>query len=241
MIMAIDVSNTNITLGTFKGEKLLKIYRVTTKVPRTSDEYGVLLRDLVRLSNASHHDIEGVIIASVVPNVMYSLTNACIKYFHVHPVIVGPGVKTGVKVGAENPKEAGSDLIVNAAAVKELYGVPAIVIDYGTATSYQLVLEDGKLDSVVIAPGIQTSVQALTSDAARIPEVEIRKPKTILTKDTTECIQAGIVYGTIGETEYIVRKMKEESGLENIKVVATGGFGKVIADERMSLIFMIIC
>ena len=111
MIMAIDVSNTNITLGTFKGEKLLKIYRVTTKVPRTSDEYGVLLRDLVRLSNASHHDIEGVIIASVVPNVMYSLTNACIKYFHVHPVIVGPGVKTGVKVGAENPKEAGSDLI----------------------------------------------------------------------------------------------------------------------------------
>ena len=231
MIMAIDVSNTNITLGTFKGEKLLKIYRVTTKVPRTSDEYGVLLRDLVRLSNASHHDIEGVIIASVVPNVMYSLTNACIKYFHVHPVIVGPGVKTGVKVGAENPKEAGSDLIVNAAAVKDLYGVPAIVIDYGTATSYQLVLEDGKLDSVVIAPGIQTSVQALTSDAARIPEVEIRKPKTILTKDTTECIQAGIVYGTIGETEYIVRKMKEESGLENIKVVATGGFGKVIADE----------
>ena len=231
MIMAIDVSNTNITLGTFNGAKLLKIYRVTTKVPRTSDEYGVLLRDLVRLSNASHHDIEGIIIASVVPNVMYSLTNACIKYFHVHPIIVGPGVKTGVKVGAENPKEEGSDLIVNAAAVKELYGVPAIVIDYGTATSYQLVLEDGKLDSVVIAPGIQTSVQALTSDAARIPEVEIRKPKTILTKDTTECIQAGIVYGTIGETEYIVRKMKEESGLENIKVVATGGFGKVIAEE----------
>ena len=119
MIMAIDVSNTNITLGTFNGAKLLKIYRVTTKVPRTSDEYGVLLRDLVRLSNASHHDIEGIIIASVVPNVMYSLTNACIKYFHVHPIIVGPGVKTGVKVGAENPKEAGSDLIVNAAAVKE--------------------------------------------------------------------------------------------------------------------------
>ncbi len=96
MIMAIDVSNTNITLGTFNGAKLLKIYRVTTKVPRTSDEYGVLLRDLVRLSNASHHDIEGIIIASVVPNVMYSLTNACIKYFHVHPIIVGPGVKTGV-------------------------------------------------------------------------------------------------------------------------------------------------
>jgi type III pantothenate kinase len=136
-----------------------------------------------------------------------------------------------VKVGAENPKEAGADLIVNAAAVKEMYGGPAIVIDYGTATTYQLILADGTFDSVVIAPGIQTSVQALTSDAARISEVEIRKPKSILTKETTECIQAGIVYGTIGETEYIVRKMKEESGLEDIKVVATGGFGNIIAAE----------
>lgn len=231
MIMVIDVGNTNITLGTFKGEKIQRIYRITTKLPRTSDEYGVLLRDLVRLSNASYHDIDGIVIASVVPNIMYSLTNACVKYFHLHPIIVGPGVKTGIKVGAENPKEAGADLIVNAVAVKELYGGPAIVIDYGTATTYQLVLADGTLDSVVIAPGIQTSVSALTSDAARIPEVEVKKPRSILTKETTECIQAGIVFGTIGETEYIVRKMKEESGLHDLKVVATGGFGKVIADE----------
>ncbi len=231
MLTVIDVSNTTTTLGIFKGEDLKRVYRITTKVPRTSDEYGMVMRDIVRLSGASYRDIKGIIIASVVPNTMHALTNACLRYFNLYPIIVGPGLKTGIKVRAANQKEAGSALIANAAAVKELYGGPAIVIDYGTATSYQLVLEDGTLDSVVIAPGIQTSLQALVSDTARLMDVEIRKPKTILTNETSECIQAGLVYGTIGETEYIVRKMKEESGLENIKVVATGGFGRVIADE----------
>jgi len=231
MLTVVDVSNTTTTLGIFKDDTLKRVYRITTKIPRTSDEYGVLMRDIVRLSGANYRDITGIIIASVVPNTMHSLTNACLKYFNISPIIVGPGLKTGVKVRSANQKEAGADLIVNAAAVKKIYGGPAIVIDYGTATSYQLVLEDGTLDSVVIAPGIQTSLQALVSDAARIMDVEIRKPKTILTNDTTECIQAGLVYGTIGETEYIVRKIKEESGLGDIKVIATGGFGRVIADE----------
>ncbi len=231
MILVIHVSNTNITLGAFKGEKLERICRATTKQSRTSDEFGILLRDLLNLSNNAYHEIEGIIIASVVPNVMYSLTNACQKYFHIRPLIVGPGIKTGVRIGTENPKEVGADFIVNAAAVREMYGTPAIVIDYGTATSFMLVLEDGTLDSVVIAPGIQTGLNALTSETARIPEVEIKKPGSILTKDTTEAVQAGIVFGTIGETEYIVRRMKEESGLDTVKVVATGGFGKVIADE----------
>ena len=235
MLLVIDVSNTTTTLGTFQGKKLKKIYRITTKVPRTSDEYGVLLRNLLGLKDNEQEEIRGIVIASVVPNTMHSLRNACIKYFGVRPLVVGPGLKTGVKVRSANQKEAGADLIVNAAAVKELYGGPAIVIDYGTATSYQLVLEDGTLDSVVIAPGIQTSLQALVSDAARIMDVEIRKPKTILTNDTTECIQAGIVYGTVGETEYIVRKMKEESGLSDIKVIATGGFGRIIASETDSI------
>lgn len=231
MILVIDVGNNTTTLGTFKGEKLLRIYRVTTKMARTSDEYGVLLRDLVSLSNASYHDIEGIIIASVVPAPMYSLKSACVKYFHVRPIVVGPGLKTGVKIKAENPKEAGADLIVNAAAVKELYGTPAIVIDYGTATSFQLVREDGTFDAAIIAPGIQTSLNALINEAARITDVEIRKPKRLLTNSTSECIQAGIFYGTIGQTEYIVRKMKEEAGIPDAKVVATGGFGKIIANE----------
>ncbi len=237
MLTVIDVSNTDTTIGIFSGDELKRVYRITTKTPRTSDEYGVLLRDIVRLSGASRRDITGVIIASVVPNTMHALTNACLKYFNITPIIVGPGLKTGVKVRSANQKEAGADLIVNAAAVKELYGGPAIVIDYSTATSYQLVLEDGTLDSVVIAPGMQTSLKSLVSNAARIMDVEIKKPKTILTNDTTECIQAGIVYGTIGQTEYIVRKMKEESNLYNVKVVATGGFGRVIADETSCIDF----
>ena len=231
MLMVIDVGNATTTVGLFDKEELKRLYRMTTKTPRTSDEYGVLMRDMVSMSGAEHDDIKGIIIASVVPGTMHSLTNACLKYFNKNPVIVGPGLKTGIKVHSANQKEAGSTFIANAAAVKEIYGGPAIVIDYGTATSYQLVLEDGTLDAVVIAPGIQTSLQALVSETARLMDVEIVKPATILTNDTSECIQAGIVYGTIGETEYIVKKMKEESGLGEIKVVATGGFGRIIADE----------
>ncbi|MCR4672608.1 MAG: type III pantothenate kinase [Lachnospiraceae bacterium] len=231
MILAIDVGNTNITLGTFNKSRLRRIFRVTTKTPRTSDEYGILLTDIIRLSEASVSDIDGVIIASVVPSVMYSLVNGCSKYLHIRPLIVGPGMKTGVRVHSDNPKDTGADLIANAAAVKEIYGGPAIVVDYETSTSYELVLEDGTLYSVILTPGIQTSLTALTSEASRIMEVEIKKPRTKLPHETTECIQAGIVYGTIGETEYIVKMMKEEAGLGDIKVVATGGFGRVIAKE----------
>ena len=138
---------------------------------------------------------------------------------------------TGIRLAAENPKEVGADLIVDAVAVKELYGGPAIVIDYGTATTFQLVLEDGTLDSVVICPGIRISTDALFAGTAKLPDIEIRKPKSILARETTACFQAGIVYGTIGQTEYIVDKMIEESGLKNVKVIATGGLGRMIANE----------
>ena len=231
MLLAIDISNKDTTLATFKGEKLRKLYRVTTKTPRTTDEYGVLFMDIIRLSNARAEDVEGIIIASVVPSVMYPVTNACRRYFHVRPLVVGPGVKTGVKVRANNPRETGADLIVNCAAAVELYGGPAIIVGYGTATSFTLMLEDGTLDSVIIAPGIQTSLTSLSTQASMITDVEIRKPKHVLPHETSECIQAGIVYSTVGSTQYIVRKMKEASGLHNVKVIATGGFGKMFADE----------
>ena len=162
---------------------------------------------------------------------MYSLANSIKKYFKVTPLIVGPGMKTGIRIGAENPKEVGADLIVDAVAAKELYGGPAIVIDFGTATTYELVLEDGTLDAAVICPGIRISADALFSGTAKLPDIEIRKPKSILAKETTACFQAGIVYGTIGQVEYIVSKMIEESGLENVKVIATGGLGRMIANE----------
>ena len=157
--------------------KIVGHYRMTTQMARTSDEYGVLLRDFLGDAGFKAEDVEDVVIASVVPSIMYSLNHAIKKYFHVTPIVVGPGIKTGIKIGAENPKEVGADLIVDAVAVKELYGGPAIVIDFGTATTYELVLSDGTLDSVVICPGIRISAQALFNGTAKIPNIEIRKPK----------------------------------------------------------------
>ena len=225
MLLAIDIGNTNITMGVFRGEILMGNFRMTTQIPRTSDEFGVLIRELLRSSGFEPKDIENVIIASVVPDIMYSFTSGIKKYFCAEPIVVGPGVKTGVKIGAENPKEVGADI----------YGGPAIVIDYGSATTFELVLEDGTLDAVVIAPGIQMSADALSRNTAKIPDIEIKKPKSILAKETISCFQAGIFYGSVGETDYIVRKMKEESGLPNIKVIATGGLGTIISDETESI------
>jgi len=231
MIIVVDIGNTNITCGIFNGEGFGGIFRMTTPMPRTSDEYGILMREFIIEQSHKVEDIEDVVIGSVVPNIMYSFVNGIRKYLHVEPIIVGPGIKTGIKINTENPKEVGADLIVDAVAVHELYGGPAIVIDYGTATTFELVLSDGTLEAVVICPGIRLSANALFSGTAKIPEFEIRKPKSILAKETISCVQAGIIYGTIGQTEYIIKKMKEESGLHKAKVIATGGLGVTIANE----------
>lgn len=231
MLLAIDIGNTNFTFGVFDGKELKVTFRITTIQTRTSDEYGIVLCELLEHNELKVTDITDVIIASVVPNVMHSLTSAIIKYFHTRPIIIEPGVKTGVRVAGKNPKQVGADRIVDAAAVYELYGGPAIVVDYGTATTYDLVDGEGTFVSCVIAPGIRTSAQSLWSMAAKLPEFEIRKPDTILAQETITCMQAGLVYGQIGATEYIIRQIKKESGLENIKVIATGGLGTLIEKE----------
>lgn len=235
MLLVIDVGNTNITYGTFDGHKLVSTFRMTTKNLRTSDEYGILIADLLERNKISTNAIKDVIIASVVPNVMHSLNNAVIKYLDITPIIVGPGTKTGIRVVTENPKQIGADRIVDAAAAYELYGGPVLVLDYGTATTYDLVSEDGAFLSGVTSPGIRISAKALWQDAAKLPEIEIKKPESILAKETISSMQAGLVYGQIGQTEYIVKHMIEESGLKNIKVVATGGLGRIIASETTSI------
>lgn len=235
MVITIDVGNTNITVGVFRGDEVMASFRITTKMPRTSDEYGMLLSNLLEQNKIRHDDIEDAIIASVVPNVMHSLEGAIIKYFGINPIIVEPGTKTGIRVVTENPRQIGADRIVDAAAVYELYGGPAIVIDYGTATTFDLVDSDGTFTACVIAPGIRTSAQAMWSMAAKLPEFEIKKPKSILAQDTIACMQAGLVYGQIGQTEYIVKQMKKEFGKENIKVVATGGLGRIIEKETNAI------
>ena len=215
MVITIDVGNTNITVGVFRGDEVMATFRITTKMPRTSDEYGMLLSNLLEQNKIRHDDIEDAIIASVVPNVMHSLEGAIIKYFGINPIIVEPGTKTGIRVVTENPRQIGADRIVDAAAAYELYGGPVLVLDFGTATTYDLVDKNGAFVSGVTAPGIRISAKALWEDA----------------KETISSMQAGLVYGQIGQTEYIVKHMIEEADMGPVKVVATGGLGRIIANE----------
>ncbi len=231
MILAVDVGNTNITIGVFDKEKLVTTFRMTTKMQRTSDEYGIVILDLLEHNKVATKDIRDVIVSSVVPNVMHSLCSAVIKYFDIHPLIVEPGVKTGIRITSENPRQIGADRIVDAVAGYELYGGPVIVIDYGTATTYDFVNEAGDFFAGVTSPGIRISAKALWEDAAKLPEIEIKKPASILARETISSMQAGLVFGQIGQTEYIVKHMIKESGLKNVKVVATGGLGRILANE----------
>lgn len=231
MLMTIDVGNTNITVGVFKNDEVTASFRITTKMARTSDEYGILLINLVEQNEISQRDISDVIIASVVPNVMHALESAVIKYFGIRPIVIEPGIKTGIRVVTENPRQIGTDRIVDAAAAYELYGGPVLVLDFGTATTYDLVDQTGAFVCGVTAPGIRISAKALWEDAAKLPEIEIRKPASILAKETISSMQAGLVYGQIGQTEYIVRHIIEEADMGEVKVVATGGLGRIIASE----------
>lgn len=229
MLLVIDVGNTHITLGVFDGEELKATFRATAKQPRTSDEYGIQLCDLLMHRGFDVKEITDVIISSVVPDVMHSLGSAIIKYFHVKP-FVPTTVDMGLKIDTEHPKEIGPDRIVDAVAAYEKYGGPVIVADFGTATTYDVVSKDGVFEGGVISPGIRTSARALWGGAAMLPEIEIRRPESIIAKETVSSMQGGLVYGYIGQTEYIVKKIKA-AGYEDAKVVATGGLGNIIVPE----------
>ena len=231
MLLAIDVGNTNITIGVFDKEKLITTFRMTTKMQRTSDEYGITIIDLLEHNEISHNEIKDAIISSVVPNVMHSLCSGMIKYFGIQPMVVEPGVKTGIRITSENPAQIGADRIVDAVGAYELYGGPVVVIDYGTATTYDFINGNGDFFAGVTSPGIRISAKALWEDAAKLPEIEIRKPASILAKETISSMQAGLVYGQIGQTEYIIRHMIDEANMGEVKVVATGGLGRIIANE----------
>jgi type III pantothenate kinase len=176
-------------------------------------------------------DIKDVIVASVVPNIMYSFNNGIIKYLNKLPVIVGPGIKTGISIHIDNPKELGADRIVDAAGAFYEYGGPVLVIDFGTATTYDVVTEKGVFIGAIISPGIKICANALWQKAAKLPEIEIKKPESILGKNTINSMQSGLVYGYIGQVEYIIKKVKKEMNISNMKVVATGGLAKIIYNE----------
>lgn len=231
MILTIDVGNTNITIGLFDNDNLIAKFRMTTKIPRTSDEYGIFINDLILTKGYTASDIDDVIIASVVPDIMYSLNSGIIKYFNIKPMVVGAGIKTGIMIKTTNPGEVGAGRIVDVVAAYEEFGGPVIVVDFGTATTCDVVNEKGEFIAAITSPGIKLCAEALFNQTARLPKIEIVKPKSILAKDTVTSMQAGIVYGAIGQVEYIVKSITKEMGLDKIKVVATGDFGKIIADE----------
>lgn len=236
MLMTIDVGNTNITLGVFDGEELRATFRLTTKAPRTSDELGVSICSFLNARGIALDQITDAVISSVVPKVMHSLTSALRRYFSVTPLIIGPGIKTGIRMGGDNPKETGADRIVNVAAAYHTYKRACLVLDFGTATTYDYVSDEGVFEYTVISPGLQISAQALWSQTAKLPEVEIVKPASILARNTVNGMQSGLVYGYIGQVEYIIKKMREELGGEMI-VLATGGLGRMISKETEEIDF----
>lgn len=232
MILTVDIGNTNITMALIDDKcRIAGTFRMTTKVQRTSDEYGMNIIDFCRTSGYGADDVQDVIIASVVPKVMHSFNNSIRKYIHKEPIIVGPGIKTGISIKSDFPREVGADKIVDAAAVYHLHGGNAIIMDFGTATSIDYMNEKGEFLYSVILPGLEICAQALWQSAAKLPEIEIIKPKSILGTNTDSSMRAGVVYGYVGSVEYIIKKMKEEIGRDDIKVYATGGLGRVIYNE----------
>ncbi len=234
MILVVDVGNTNIVLGVYKDSEIISSWRISTDAKKTSDEYSIQFMQLFIQSNLKPDDIKGIIISSVVPNIMHSLENMIKKIFGINPLIVGPGVKTGINIKYDNPKEVGADRIVNAVAAHEKYRKDLIIIDFGTATTFCALTKDANYLGGCITPGIRISSDALFDRAAKLPRVELEVPKNIICKNTVSSMQAGIIYGYIGQVEYIVNKIKKEMrdlGAAEALVIATGGLANLIANE----------
>ena len=235
MLLAIDVGNTNIVFGLFKEKDLLFEWRISTDKNRTSDEYGLLFEQIFKFNGVNINEIRDVIISSVVPTLMHTLPAMSNRYFNKEPIIIGPGVKTGMNIRYDNPKEVGSDRIVNAVGAYEKYGGPLIIVDFGTANTFCCVSKEGEYLGGAITPGIRISTEALFMGTAKLPKVELIKPEKIIGKNTVTSIQSGVVYGYIGMVDFIIEKMIEEirvEGMEdNVKVVATGGFSQLISSE----------
>lgn len=230
LIFVFDVGNTNTVLGVYKGDELKYHWRVETHRNRTEDEFGMIVKSLFENSGLSFTDIDGIIISSVVPPIMFALERMCKKYFNINPLVVGPGIKTGLNIKYENPKEVGADRIVNAVAAIHEYGSPLIIVDFGTATTYCYINEHRQYMGGAIAPGIGISTEALYSKAAKLPRIEITRPEGVIGKNTVSAMQAGIVYGYVGQVEGIVKRIMDQSE-EKPKVIATGGLSSLIAQE----------
>ncbi|MFW5986325.1 MAG: type III pantothenate kinase [Halanaerobiales bacterium] len=230
MILALDVGNTNIVMGLYRKGNLQGHWRIATDDDKTPDEYGVLFNTLFDANDYRIKEIAGMVLSSVVPPVEGVLKEMASDYFNLEPVIVGPGVKTGMNIKYDNPREVGADRIVNAVSAFQKYGGPLIIVDFGTATTFCAVSKEGDYLGGAIAPGIKVSTEALFKQAAKLPRIELKKPPTTIGKNTIASMQSGFLYGFVGQVEALVERFKKQLG-EKARVVATGGLVNMIAEE----------
>ena len=230
MLLAIDIGNTNTTLGAFEGEELRATWHMATSIHRMADEYAALLLNLLHHRGIDTSDIKEVALCSVVPPLIATFDELFQRYFHISPLVVEAGVKTGVRIRMDNPREVGADRIANAAAAHHLYGGPIIITDLGTATTFDTVSKEGDYLGGAIAPGIVTAAEALFTQAAMLPRVELVHPKRAIGTSTIAAMQSGIIFGYVGLIEGMVARIQQELG-EKAKVVATGGFAELMAKE----------
>ncbi|NQT31955.1 MAG: type III pantothenate kinase [Deltaproteobacteria bacterium] len=230
MLLAVDIGNTSTTLGVFDGEKLRATWHMATGVHRMSDEYAALLFNLLRQQGLDTTDIKAVALCSVVPPLISTFEELFKRYFNIEPMVVGTGVKSGVRIRMDNPREVGADRIADAAAAHHLYGGPVIVIDLGTATTFGIISKEGDYIGGIIATGIATAAEALFTRTAQLPRVELAPPKHVIGSNTVAAIQSGIIYGYASLVEGMLARIRKELGVK-AKVVATGGYAGLIAKE----------
>jgi type III pantothenate kinase len=234
VLLVIDVGNSNIVLGIYDNDRLVKDWRISTDKSKTTDEYGILVHDLFRLAKIGFSDIKDIIVSSVVPTLTGVLEMLASQYFGFRPYVVGPGIKTGMSIHYDNPKEVGADRIVNAVAGFEKYKSSLIIVDFGTATTFDYVNRRGEYCGGAIAPGLMISMEALFQKASKLPRVEIVRPPSIIARNTVNSMQAGIYFGYVGLVDGIVGRMKAE-GKDSPKVIATGGLAGLIAPESSTI------
>ncbi len=231
MILTLDIGNTNMKTALFDGMEMRQYWRLSTNRARTSDEFGMSLIGLMNHNGIDRSEIEGIIMSSVVPQINFTIEHMCRNYFGMEPMKIEPGVRTGINIKYENPRELGSDRIANAVAAYELYGGPCITIDFGTATSFGAISERGEFLGGAICPGLKLAADALTENTAKLPRFELVKPEGVIGRNTVSNMQAGIVYGYIGQVKYLVNRMKKEMDMPNVRVIATGGLAVLVAGE----------
>ena len=231
MILTLDIGNTNIKTALVEGMEMRQYWRISTDRQRSSDELGLLLMNLLQYNRIDRGQIDGIMMSSVVPQINFTVEHMCRNYFGIEPMKIEPGVRTGINIKYENPRELGSDRIANAVAAYELYGGPCITIDFGTATSFGVISERGEFLGGAICPGLKLAADALTERAAKLPRFELTKPESVIGRSTVTNMQAGIVYGYIGQVNYLIERMKKELNAPHAKVIATGGLAVLVAEE----------